>query len=202
MADTQIKNNGTDPTPTPETKTVEMTQADFDIKFNTSFGKGATKATNDILESLGVESIDDLKGIIKDKNDAEEANKTELQKTQDLLDVERGISADLESKLQTNLSDAEVQSIALNSGVSPDKIKYFKMDYTEAKKSEDFDPTKFIETLKESQPSFFIVDNGKAPSNVPNPPNRSNPSSQIKMKDYAQLPAAERRKYKSSDIIR
>jgi len=185
-----------------EIKNVTMTQADFDSKFNTSFGKGAAKANADFLTDLGVESIDDLKVIIKAKTDAEEADKTELQKVQDLLDVERGISADLESKLKTNLSDTEVQNIALDSGISADKVKYFKMDYMEAKKSENFDSEKFIETLKESQPSFFVVGEGKVPSNVPNPPNRSNPSTQIKMKDYAQLPAAERRKYKSNDIIR
>jgi len=201
--ETEPKNAGTEtPTPTPETKTVEMTQADFDSKFNTSFGKGATKATSDILESLGVNSIDDLKDIVKAKNAADEESKTELQKVQDLLDVERGISAGLETKLSTTLSEAEVQNIALDSGISHDKIKYFKVDYLEAKKGENFDISKFIEGLKEEQPSLFAVGDTKVPLNVPNPPNRSNPSTQIKMKDYAQLPAAERRKYKSNDIIR
>lgn len=190
------------PTPTLEIKKVEMTQEEFDTKFNASFGKGAAKANADLLESLGVENLDDLKVIVKAKTDADEASKTELEKVQGLLNSERDKSIDLESRLNLNIANTEVQDFALDSGIDNSKMRYFKMDYAEAKKSEGFNKDNFIEELKEREPSFFTDNLDKTPANVPNPPNRSNPSTQIKMEDYAQLSAAERKKYKSSDIIR
>ena len=84
--------------PTPEAKKVEMTQAEFDAKFNSSFGKGATKATADMLEDLGVDDMDSLKAILKAKNDADEASKTELQKAKDALEASELINKDLVSK--------------------------------------------------------------------------------------------------------
>ena len=124
-----------------------------------------------------------------------------MQKLQEQLEAERTINADLESKLNTTLTDTEIQNLAMQHGINPNKIKYFKMDYLEAKQAEGFDSDKFIGELKEKQPeSFSFVDERR--SQVPNPPSKKTPSTQIKMADYVQLPLAERKKYKSSDIIR
>ncbi len=44
---------------------------------------GRTSGEKSLLESLGLKSADDLKGIVQAARDAEEKNKTELQKAQD-----------------------------------------------------------------------------------------------------------------------
>jgi len=208
MAEEHDDNTGkkeTTPTPDGGNETVTMTQAAFDAKFNESFGKGAAKggntATTELLASIGVDDIDVLKSIVTTHQENQEADKTELQKMQDLLEAERLISTTLEGKLNANIADTEIQTLALANGINPDKMKYFKMDYAEAKNVEGFNVDTFISALKEKQPDFFgFVDERKV--HVPNPQSKHTPSSQIKMPDYSKLSAVERAKYKASDIIR
>ena len=210
MADEQSQNtdeqNKDTSTSNDGNQTVTMTQAEFDAKFNDSFGKGATKggttATADLLASMNVGDIDKLKSIVSTFNENEEASKSELVKLQEQLDLERGVTSTLQSQLDANIADAEIQNLALANGINPEKLKYFKMDYEEAKSVEGFEVDKFISALKEKQPDFFGFVDERTPHNVPNPPSRKTPSTQIKMDDYVQLKAEERKKYKSSDIIR
>jgi hypothetical protein len=182
--------------------TVTMTQEKLNSLINGKFAKGAESANKQLLESIGVDDIDVLKSIVTTHRESEEASKSELQKLQDLLDAERIVNTDLESKLNTTITETEIQNIAIANGINPEKMKYFKMDYLEAKQVEGFELEKFISGLKEKQPDFFGFVDERVPKNIPNPPNRSAPSTQIKMVDYVQLPAAERKKYKSSDLIR
>jgi len=181
--------------------TVTIKQDKIDSLISSGYKKGAEKATAKLLGELGAESIDDVKAILKAKQDADEAEKTEFQKLQDQLEAKDGQINDLQTKLSVQLTDSEVRDIALDSGISPEKVKYFKMDYLEAKKSENFDSKSFIEGLKETQPDFFGVE-VRQPANIDNPPNKQTPSGKITMVDYSQLSAKDRKKYKASDIIR
>lgn len=190
------------PTVTGGDATVTMTQEKLDGLINGKFRSGAEKATSELLTSIGVDDIDVLKSIVSTHRESEEASKSELQKMQELLELEKTAYAELESKLNSTLTETEIQNIAIANGINPDRMKYFKMDYLEAKQEEGFELEKFISTLKETQPDFFGFIDERVRKNIPNPPSRNTPSTQIKMTDYAQLPAAERRKYKSTDIIR
>ena len=182
--------------------TVTMTQEKLDGLINSKFASGAEKAQGELLKSLGVDDIDVLKSLVTTQKEQEEASKSELQKLQDLIEAERGINAELEGKLTATLTETEIQNIVMQHGINPEKMKYFKMDYLDAKQVEGFELDKFIGELKEKQPDFFGFIDERQNKKIPNPPSKPAPSGSIKMADYSQLPAAERRKYKSSDIIR
>jgi len=181
--------------------TVSISQEKLNSLINEKFKKGAEKSKAELLSSLGVESEDELKSIIEARKQAEEANKTELQKLQEQLESKDKAYSELEQRLNAKTVDTEVQDIIMQNGIDPKMAKYVKIDYLEAKKGEDFELDKFVEGLKESQPSFFAVD-VRTPANISNPPSRQTPANQIKMADYAKLSAEERKKYKSTDIIR
>lgn len=181
--------------------TVSISQEKLNSLINEKFKKGAEKSKAELLSSLGVESEDELKSIIEARKQAEEANKTELQKLQEQLESKDKAYSELEQRLNAKTVDTEVQDIIMQNGIDPKMAKYVKIDYLEAKKGEDFELDKFVESLKESQPGFFAQD-VRVPANIDNPASRSTPANQIKMADYALLTAEERKKYKSTDIIR
>lgn len=181
--------------------TVSISQEKLNSLINEKFKKGAEKSKAELLSSLGVESEDELKSIIEARKQAEEANKTELQKLQEQLELKDKAYSELEQRLNAKTVDTEVQDIIMQNGIDPKMAKYVKIDYLEAKKGEDFELDKFVSSLKESQPGFFASD-VRPPVNIDNPPSRQTPANQIKMADYALLSADERKKYKSTDIIR
>lgn len=182
--------------------TVTMTQEKLDSLINSRFAKGAEKAQTELLQTLGVDDVDVLKSLVTTHREQEDASKSELQKMQELLELEQSRAAELEGKLTSTLTETEIQNIVMQYGINPEKMKYFKMDYLEAKQDESFDLEKFIGVLKEKQPDFFGFIDERKNRTVPNPQSKNAPTGSIKMSDYAQLPAVERKKYKSSDIIR
>ena len=115
-----------------------MTQDKLDSLINGKFASGADKATKELLAGIGVDDVDVLKSIVTAHKNNEEASKSELQKMQELLEAERTLNSDLEGKLATTMTDAEIQTLAMVHGISPEKMKYFKMDYLDAKQAEDF----------------------------------------------------------------
>ncbi len=77
---------------------VSMTQAKYDKMLAGKAKQGKRAAVNDILESLGAKSIDELKAIMAAKAEAEDAEKTDSEKLQGAHDT-------LEGKLQTALAE-------------------------------------------------------------------------------------------------
>lgn len=138
---------------TPEVKKVEMTQEEFDAKFNASFGKGASKATAELLESLGVNDVDTLKGIVKAKAEADEASKTELQKLQDLLEAERKEKENLSKLAEQSKKEAEISRLSVDNGIQD--VEVFGLIYNTASQAEGFDKDAFINGLKETKPYLF-----------------------------------------------
>lgn len=199
----ELKTEGqetTDPKGGDET-TVTISQEKLNSLINEKFKKGAEKSKSELLASIGVESEDELKSIIEAKKEADEASKTELQKLQEQLESKDTAYSELEQRYNAKSVDTEVQDIIMQHGIDPKMAKYVKIDYLEAKKGEGFELDAFVTGLKESQPGFFATTE-RTPANIDNPQSRSAPANQITMADYAQLTADERKKYKSTDIIR
>lgn len=147
--------NGNNPTTKGEETTVTMTQAKLDELINSKFGKGAEKAKAELLQELGVSDVDSLKGIIQLQKDAEEANKTELQKMQEQLEAMKSEKEAIEKKAQEANLTSEIAKLAALHGVQD--IEVFEVLYKNASKGEGFDGTSFLESLKEGKPYLFGV---------------------------------------------
>lgn len=137
-------------TPTHESKKVEMTQEEFDAKFNSSFGKGAAKANAELLAELGVENLDSLKGILKAKADADEAAKTELEKALDAVEAMKTVNAELISKGEKLEEKSRIAKLASSNEVKD--ADYFEFKYSQAKKADDFNEKAFIEDFVKGNP--------------------------------------------------
>ncbi len=170
MAD-EPKPNGNEPTPTPGAEggeaTVTMTQAKLDELINGKFKKGAEKANADTLKDLGVDDMDSLKSILKAKNDADEASKTELQKAQDAVEAMKLINNDLISKGEKLEESNRISKLASKNEVKD--ADYFAFKYAQAKASEDFNEDTFVKTFKDGNPTAPpSTDSTKNKSDNPN----------------------------------
>ena len=152
---------------------VQMSQEKLDSLINGKFAKGAEKATNELLSSLGVEDVDSLKNIIQSKREQDEANKSELEKAQETI---AKLQADYENAQNTAKQAQElneINSLALKSGVADTEV--FKLLYSNAKSAEGFNPDVFIEGLRESKPYIFGQQTVVTPK-VDNSTNKSKPA--------------------------
>ncbi len=174
MAD-ELKTEDNIVTPTTEggDSQVTMSQEKLDSLINGKFAKGAEKATNELLASLGVENIDSLKSIITTQKEQEEASKSDLEKAQETINK---LTEDLNistSSMQKMQEANELSSLALQNGVQD--VDYFKFAYENAKNSEGFKLDEFMEKLKTDKPFVFN------PTVIPTPkvdqsPNNGNPA--------------------------
>lgn len=73
-----------------EDPVVSMSQAKYDKMLAGKAKQGKRAATNDLLKSLDVESIDELKTILEAKAEAEEAEKSDGEKLQSAHDDAKG----------------------------------------------------------------------------------------------------------------
>ena len=152
---------------------VQMSQEKLDSLINGKFAKGAEKATNELLSSLGVEDVDSLKNIIQSKREQDEANKSDLEKAQETI---AKLQADYENAQNTAKQAQElneINSLALKSGVADTEV--FKLLYSNAKAAEGFNPDAFIEGLRESKPYIFGQQTVATPK-VDNSTNKSKPA--------------------------
>jgi len=201
--ETEPKNTGNENPQTPEPKggetTVTITQEKLDSLIDSKFKKGAEKANATLLETLGVENIDEIKAIMKAKNDADDADKTELEKANGTIETLSTSIADLQTKLGSVQSDNKINALALENGIK--EVDYFKYEYQKASKIEGFDEKVFIETLLKTKGGLLT---GTAPQNIGNPPNVTNNvnTETITMSAYSILSSADRQKYKPNQIIK
>lgn len=182
-----------------ETTTVNMTQSELESMINKKYAKGAEKATQDLLQTIGVDDIDTLKSLVTQQREAEEAQKTESQRLMEQFEALQAEKTELEQKLNEMTYRSEVQAIATENGIQD--MDVFEYLYSKAKGQEGFDVKSFISELKSEKPYIFgaikVNNNGGQ-----NPPSKTPPNRQIKMADYVQLPASERAKYKANEIVR
>ena len=130
---------------------VTISQEKLDSLINEKFKKGAEKANAQLLETLGVESIDDVKNIIKAKNDADEASKTELQKAQDANEALKQANEELLSNGEKLKEKNRISKLASDNKVQD--ADYFEFKYSQAKKADDFNEDTFIESFNKGNPA-------------------------------------------------
>lgn len=139
---------------TPESiNKVELEQEKLDALINKGYAKGAEKAQSQLLAELGVDSLDSVKEVLKAKAEAEEAQKTELEKLHEQLEAAKVEAENAKKEREQTLESLQIQSLANESGVND--IEYFKFMRDQAKASEGFNDAEFLESLKETKPFLF-----------------------------------------------
>lgn len=133
--------------------TVTISQDKLDHLINEKFKKGASKATNDLLESLGVDSVETLKNALAKQKEAEEASKTELQKAQELAESLKQEKEALANEFSTIQKKNTLAQTAIKYGVK--EVDYFELEYNKAQGQDGFDLDTFVAGLKVSKPSLF-----------------------------------------------
>ena len=139
---------------TPESiNKVELEQEKLDALINKGYAKGAEKAQSQLLAELGVDSLDSVKEVLKAKAEAEEAQKTELEKLHEQLEAAKVEAENAKKEREQTLESLQIQSLANESGVND--IEYFKFMRDQAKANEGFNDAEFLESLKETKPFLF-----------------------------------------------
>ncbi len=128
-----------------------FTQDDVNRFVQKRVGEDSDRITKKILSELGVESIDDVKHIIKAKNDADEASKTELQKAQDANEVLKLANEELLSNGEKLKEKNRISKLASDNKVQD--ADYFEFKYSQAKKADDFNEDTFIESFNKGNPA-------------------------------------------------
>jgi len=132
---------------------VTISQEKLDSLINEKFKKGAEKANATMLESLGVESIDSLKEIMKAKADADEASKSDLEKAQESAKNLADENTQLANKYKALEESNNISLLAAQHGIK--EIDYFKFEYAKEKDKDGFDMVEFVAGLKDSKPLLF-----------------------------------------------
>lgn len=164
--DDNLKNGAVE---TPETKEVmvEMTQEKLDKLIGKGYGKGANKAKDALVTELGVESIEQLKEMIKAKAETDEASKTDLEKSATTIATLEATIKRSESANKTLAAEMIVERLASENDVSD--VDYFKHLLAEASKAETFESDTFIKQLKTTKPYLF----DKTKIKIDNSPNKT-----------------------------
>ena len=161
---------------TPESKpsdtTVTISQEKLDSLINEKFKKGAEKANAQILESLGVESIDSLKEIMKAKADADEASKSDLEKATESARKLAEENEQLSNRYKALEESNSISLLAAEHGIK--ELDYFRLEYAKEKDKDGFDMSAFVTGLKESKPLLF-GQSQQAPKTDKSNNNQNNP---------------------------
>ena len=132
--------------------TVTITQEKLDSLISEKYKKGATKANADLLESLGVESLDSLKEIMKAKVDADDAAKSELEKAQEAVEALKLVNDELVSKGEKLEFHNNISRLASKNEIKD--VDYFSFKYEQAKASEGFNEDTFISDFVKGNPTI------------------------------------------------
>ncbi len=87
----------------------QFTQADLDRVAGERAKRAKKTAISELLQELGLDKVDDLKGIVTAKRKAEEDEKTELQKAQEREVEEKRKREALEAQLQQERLDRAIE---------------------------------------------------------------------------------------------
>jgi hypothetical protein len=105
--------------------------------------------TKALLESLGVSSIDEVKGAMKKLQDIEDAGKTELQKTADQAKK----AADKLKEYEEQVFTLTAEKAALAADANPDSVTDI-ITLAKAHTNKDTDITKAISLVLQKYPQF------------------------------------------------
>lgn len=139
---------------TPKTENeVVISQSKLDSLIDKGFSKGANRAKSELAEQLGVDSIEQAQELINAKREADEANKSDLDKAAELIQTLNNTIEGLESSNKQIKADMAVQQVVAQNGIKD--ADYFKHLLAQASASEDFEQEAFIEQLKGDKPYLF-----------------------------------------------
>lgn len=157
MADGLEMENTTAETQTAENEIeVKLSQDKLNKLINEKYAKGAEKAKAELLESLGVDSVDSLRNVLSKYKELEDSQKSEAQKLAEAIEAKDKELNEVKSLLDTTKTKAEINSIASKFGFVDED--FLEFEYKKAKAVEDFELDKWIENLKESKPYLFKTD--------------------------------------------
>lgn len=132
---------------------ITLSQEKLNSLINEKYKKGAEKATADLLDSLGVESVDSLKDVLDAKRQQEEAERTELERASNTIEELTAQVENANKQMSQMQEESKLSALALQNGVQD--VDYFKYAYNQAKTSEGFSEESFVNSLKESKPYVF-----------------------------------------------
>ena len=139
---------------TPKTENeVVISQSKLDALIDKGFSKGANRAKSELAESLGVDSIEQARELINAKRDADDANKSDLDKAAELINTLNSTIEGLEANNKAIMADMAVQKVVAENGIND--ADYFKHLLATASAGEDFDQSTFINQLKGDKPYLF-----------------------------------------------
>ena len=139
---------------TPKTENeVVMSQSKLDGLIDKGFSKGAKRAESELVDKLGVDSIEQARELISAKREADEANKSDLEKAQELIDTLNNTIEGLESSNKQIQADMAVERVVAKNGIND--TDYFKHLLASASQQEGFEQEAFIEQLKGDKPYLF-----------------------------------------------
>jgi len=139
---------------TPKTENeVVISQSKLDSLIDKGFSKGANRAKNELAEQLGVDSIEQARELINAKRDADDANKSDMDKAAELINTLNSTIEGLESNNKAIMADMAVQKVVAENGIND--ADYFKHLLAQASGSEDFEQDAFINQLKGDKPYLF-----------------------------------------------
>lgn len=141
---------------------ITLTQDKLNSLINEKYKKGAEKAQSDLLESLGIDSVETLQSVVNAKKEQEEADKTELQKALETIDGLTAKVTESEKSMSQMKEDSTLSTLALKSGVKD--VDYFKYEYNKEKAKEGFNLETFVNGLKEAKPYVFGENVAPTPS--------------------------------------
>jgi len=127
-----------------------LSQSKLDKLIDKGYSKGATRAKSELAEQLGVDSIEQARELINAKKEADEANKSDLDKAAELINTLNARIEGLESNNNQMKSDMEIQKVVNANGIND--ADYFKHLMAQASAGEDFEQDTFIEQLKGEKP--------------------------------------------------
>jgi hypothetical protein len=103
------------------------TQAELDVMFGERAKQAKSSTTADILKALGVEKIEDAKAILDAKRQADEDQKTELEKAKEAVKAANEKTAatlaeaeKIKAEAAEKLMKAEVEKVAVGAGFRPE----------------------------------------------------------------------------------
>lgn len=95
-----------------------LPQAEVDKLIAQNKNKGKSEGQKELLKSLGYEKVDELKAVLNTVKEAEEANKSDLEKANEQLESKNTTISELENTVKT----LQATNAALGLGVKTDSV--------------------------------------------------------------------------------
>jgi hypothetical protein len=142
-----------------EAKDGKFTQEDLDRVAGETRKAGREAAEKELLKELGVESREDIGAILKAAKDAEDSQKTELQKTQDELVKARETAEAAQAEARNSRINTALTLSVRDAGVNPDRLaaalRLVDVSKLEVKGDEVVGLEEAVKGLKEQSPEWF-----------------------------------------------